>query len=117
MGHPRGDVSIQINGQPHILRLTLGALATIEQVFGADDVDDLVERLKQPRVIDIILVLHALLIGGGAQLTIEALKMSDVNLTDAARAIGDAFEVLGEAASNDKIADPHSDPTEAPGKP
>ena len=80
MTHPRGDVSITINGEDKTLRLTLGALADIEDKLGGGDLAALQARLKNPRVSDIILILHALLAGGGAALTL---------------AIAKAFEVLG----------------------
>lgn len=94
MTHPRGDVCIKINGEEKRLRLTLGALADIEDKLGGD-LSALQERLKAPRVSDIVLILHALLNGGGAALTLEALKASDVDLSEAARAVAKAFEALG----------------------
>ncbi|MFC2954043.1 gene transfer agent family protein [Marinicaulis aureus] len=95
MTHPRGDVSIRINGEEKTLRLTLGALADIEEKLGQGDLSSLQARLKQPRIADIVLILHALLAGGGATLTMEALKASDLDLAQAARAIAQAFESLG----------------------
>lgn len=94
MSHPRGDVPLVINGETKTLRLTLGALADIEAAFGGD-AEALKARLRRPRVGDIVLILHALLAGGGAGLSLEALKASDVNLSDAAAAIAKAFEALG----------------------
>lgn len=95
MTHPRGDVTIQVNGEEKTLRLTLGALAEIEEKLGGGDLTALQSRLKNPRVSDIILILHALLAGGGAALTLEALKASDLDLAQATRAIAKAFEALG----------------------
>lgn len=95
MAHPRGDIPIVINGEEKTLRLTLGALADIEAAFGGD-AEAMKARLQRPRVSDIILILHALLGGGGAAMTLEALKASDINLTDAAKAVAKAFESLGE---------------------
>ena len=104
MTHPRGDVSIKINGEDKTLRLTLGALADIEEKLGQGDLSALQARLKSPRVSDIILILHALLAGGGAALTMEALKASDLDLAQAARAIAQAFESLGEEDAPGKSA-------------
>lgn len=87
--------TIRIDGEERPLRLTLGALAQIEEALGGGDFDKLKDRLKAPRVADIVLILHALLAGGGAQLTLEALKASDVDLGEAARAVAKAFEALG----------------------
>ncbi len=95
MTHPRGDVRLRINGEEKTLRLTLGALADIEDRLGGGDLTALEARLKNPRIADIILILHALLSGGGAALTLEALKASDIDLGEAARAIAKAFETLG----------------------
>ena len=95
MTHPRGDVRIKINGEAKTLRLTLGALADIEEALGGGDFEALQARLKKPRVADIIMILHALLTGGGAPIALEALKASDVDLAEAARAIAKAFESLG----------------------
>lgn len=104
MTHPRGDVRLTINGEEKTLRLTLGALADIEDRLGGGDLTALQARLKNPRVADIILVLHALLAGGGAALTLEALKASDLDLGEATRAIARAFESLGDDDTPGKSA-------------
>lgn len=93
MTHPRGDLSLRINGEDKTLRLTLGALADIEQAFGGN-AEAMRTRLQHPRIGDIILILHALLGGGGTTMSLEALKASDVNLTEAAAAVAKAFEAL-----------------------
>jgi len=90
-------VRIRINGEEKPLRLTLGALARIEDALGGD-IESLKTRLQTPRVSDIVLILHALLAGGGAALTLEALKASDIDLAEAARAIANTFEALGAEA-------------------
>jgi Phage tail tube protein, GTA-gp10 len=100
-----GDAEITINGEPHKLRLTLGALAQIEDALGGD-FDALQARLKNPRISDMILILHALLTGGGAGLSLQLLKASDVDLAQAARAIAAAFQALSD----------DNDDTGAPGK-
>lgn len=87
--------AIKINGEEKPLRLTLGALAEIEDVLGGD-IESLKERLAKPRIGDLLLILNALLRGGGAALSIEALKASDVDLSEAADAIAQTFSALGE---------------------
>ncbi len=101
MSRRNGDVRLAINGEERTLRLTLGALAEIEAAFGGD-FDALQARLKNPRVSDVILILHALLAGGGAPLAIEALKASDLNLADAARAVADCFGALNDGETPGK---------------
>lgn len=98
MTHPRGDVRIKINGEDKTLRLTLGALAQIEESLGGGSLEALQARLKSPRISDLLLIVHALLTGGGAPLALEALKASDLDLTQAASAVASAFEALGDAA-------------------
>ncbi len=89
------NISIKINGADEKLRLTLGALASIETAFGGD-LGAMKQRLMNPRISDIIFILHALLVGGGSLLTLDVLRASDLDITDAARAIAESFEALGK---------------------
>jgi|GEM_PF-2905824 len=102
---------ILIHGERHQLKLTLGALAAIEASVGGGDFESLKKRLEAPRVSDLVLILHALIAGGGKDLAIEALRASDVDLSAASAAIADAFKVIAEP--------PQAEHTEkaAPGKP
>ena len=99
--------NIAINGEPHSLKLTLGALAEIEKALGGD-FDALSERLKSPRIGDVITILHALLIGGGHPLPASVLRAADIDFADAATAIAQVFEGFSPATTA---------PPEAPGKP
>jgi hypothetical protein len=89
-----GDASLIINGEAKPLRLTLGALASLEEHLGQGDFSSLQKRLEAPRVADILIILQALLQGGGFLTTIEMLKASDVDLSQAASAIAAAFRSL-----------------------
>ncbi len=104
-------VSVTIDGEPRPLRLTLGALAEIEAAFGGDFAA-FKERLKNPRVADIIVILHALVGGGGARIALEALKASDIDFAEASRAIAETFAALREDG-----AELGEDGAAAPGKP
>src|SRR5690606_14261063 len=92
--HRKGDAAIVINGEPMTLRLTLGALAALEETLGQGDFAALQKKLEAPRVSDLLLILQALLQGGGRLVSLDALKTSDIDLADAARAIADAFKSL-----------------------
>ncbi|RJE81228.1 gene transfer agent family protein [Paracoccus sp. JM45] len=63
----RGEVQIVLDGQPHIARLTLGALAELEDALAEDNLAALAGRLEEDRFSsnDIMAVLVAGLRGGG----------------------------------------------------
>ncbi|TQM94291.1 gene transfer agent family protein [Roseinatronobacter monicus] len=64
-----GEVTLVMDGQPHVLRLTLGALAELEAALGEDTLLALVERFEQGRFSarDVLALLVAGLRGGGWQ--------------------------------------------------
>ncbi|MGE0410355.1 MAG: GTA-gp10 family protein [Amphiplicatus sp.] len=95
-----GEAELLVNGERRRLRLTLGALAALEESF--DGIDALMERLKKPTARDLLLILHALVAGGGAPLTLDLLKSSDIDFKAAAKAIGAAFHALREEAERDE---------------
>ena len=50
MANPwRGEVGLVIEGEPHVMRLTLGALATLEAELAEPSLVALVERFEQGR--------------------------------------------------------------------
>ncbi len=98
--HRSGDAAITINGETKTLRLTLGALAALEETIGEGDFAALEKKLGNPRIADLLLVLQALLKGGGFSVSIEALKASDIDLGKAAIAIAAAFSTLSRDASD-----------------
>ena len=107
-----GDAALDINGEPHVLRLTLGALAELEQKFAdGGGVEALATRLAKPSVSDLIVILHTLLKGGGANIPLAVLAASDLDLPRAGKAIAAAFSRLG--ASDE----PDASKMEAPKKP
>lgn len=91
----KGDTTISLGGEDYPLRLTLGALASIEEHLGAGSFDALIERLKNPSANDLLFVLHALLQGGGVAVGLAALKNSGIDLGEASRAIASAFSAIG----------------------
>lgn len=63
----RGEIEAVLDGKPHRLCLTLGALAELEDAFGADDMLALAERFEAGRLgaRDAIRIIGAGLRGGG----------------------------------------------------
>lgn len=67
----RGEIEATIEGRRHVLVLTLGALAELEEAFAAEDMVALTERFAGGRLSarDITRILGAGLRGGGAEFT------------------------------------------------
>ncbi len=88
----RGEAALMIDGKQRRLCLTLGALAEMESAFACASLEALAQRLKTLSAKDVLIVLAALLRGGGErQIDVNA---SRVDLVDAANAIADCFASL-----------------------
>lgn len=61
----RGEVVVVLAGAERRLCLTLGALAEIETALGVRGLADLAERMRALSATDLMMVLAALLRGGG----------------------------------------------------
>jgi hypothetical protein len=64
-----GEVTILLDGQPHVAKLTLGVLAELETTLGTGSLVDLVERFEERRFStrDVLALIIAGLRGGGWQ--------------------------------------------------
>lgn len=62
-----GEVEVRLNGEAHVARLTLGALAELETQLGESSLMDLVERFENQRFSsrDVLALIVAGLRGGG----------------------------------------------------
>lgn len=104
-----GEVTVMLNGQAHVARLTLGALAELEAAMEAGSLVDLVERFEQGRYTtrDVLALIVAGLRGGGWCGTAEDLRTAEIagGLGGAARL---AAELLARAFV---LADPAAAPT------
>lgn len=62
-----GEVSVTLNGEAHVARLTLGALAELEAELGTGTLVELVERFEAGRFSarDVLMLIVAGLRGGG----------------------------------------------------
>lgn len=81
MGNPwRGDVTLVVNGEPVTARLTLGALAELEEQLEEPSLVALVERFEGNRFStrDVLALLVAGLRGGGAEVDAAALAKADI---------------------------------------
>jgi hypothetical protein len=75
-----GEVALVLDGERHVLRLTLGALAALEAELGADSLVALVERFETGRFAtrDVVALLIAGLRGGGWRGAPDALMDGEI---------------------------------------
>ena len=95
----RGEVTLEIGDTRYQLCLTLGALAEIESGLGVESLSDLQGRFSAPRSEDLLIVLSALLCGGGHDLSPSEVGRLPVKLPDAISAIRETFVAAGLSAS------------------
>lgn len=93
MNAARGETELVIGGQARRLCLTLGALAEIEAAFGCTRISELEARMRALSAADLMLVLAALLRGGGENEIAGQLGAQHVAPGAAARAVAEAFRL------------------------
>lgn len=86
----RGEAVVTLDGAPRRLCLTLGALAEIETGLGVEGLAAVAERMKALSARDLMVVLAALLRGGGE----KAPGVAAVDPREAARAVARAFAAV-----------------------
>lgn len=99
-----GEVELWLDGQRHVTRLTLGALAELETAVEAGSLIALVERFEGRRFTtrDVLAVLLAGLRGGGWRGEAEELRRAEIRggVAEAARVAAEllarAFALPGE---------------------
>jgi hypothetical protein len=108
MANPyRGDVSFEYEGEMHALRLTLGALAHLEDALGADGLQTLGRRLGEGRMSarDICMVLSAGFMGSGKPVPAEVLGIS-IHASELERAAVAAATLLAVTFGEGKASRP-----------
>ena len=81
MGNPwAGEVALIIDGQRRVLKLTLGALAELEQALAAGSLVDLVQRFESGgfSARDVLALLAAGLRGGGVDMAPAELGRAEI---------------------------------------
>lgn len=92
----RGEVVVPLAGAPRRLCLTLGALAQIETGLGVTGIEALASRMTALSARDLMIVLAALLHGGGEAALAEGLEQAAIPPREAAEAVARAFEAAAE---------------------
>lgn len=88
----RGEVLLEIDGRPHRLCVTLGAIAELEAAFDVGSIAELGERLGHLTASDLITVLAALTAGGGEAASTCELAAAQIDTRMAAHAVAAAFK-------------------------
>lgn len=99
-----GEVAVWLDGQRHVAKLTLGALAELEAALEAGSLFDLVERFEGGRFSsrDVLALIVAGLRGGGWQGTASDLRSVEIGggpmaaAKAAAELLARAFALPGE---------------------
>jgi Phage tail tube protein, GTA-gp10 len=99
-----GEVTIVLDGKPHVAKLTLGVLAELETTLGTGSLIDLVERFEQRSFStrDVLALVIAGLRGGGWQGTASDLLTVEIGggplaaARAAAELLARAFAMPGE---------------------
>lgn len=99
-----GEVTIVLDGKPHVAKLTLGVLAELETTLGTGSLVDLVERFEERRFStrDVLALVIAGLRGGGWQGTAGDLLTVEIGggplaaARAAAELLARAFTLPGE---------------------
>lgn len=91
MNGARGEVRVELAGEHRRLCLTLGALAEIETALAVEGAAALADRLRILSARDLLVVLAALLRGGGELDLADRLDQSAVDPREAAEAVSRAF--------------------------
>lgn len=94
----RGEVELPAGGRRYRLCLTLGALAEIETGLAAETMAGLEQRLGAPRARDLIVVLGALLRGGGHDISDIEVTALPLDVPQAVAAIAACFAAAGLGA-------------------
>ena len=87
----RGEATAVLAGAQRRLCLTLGALAEIETGLGVAGMAALAERMRSLSARDLMVVLAALLRGGGEGPLADGLASAPVDPREAAEAVARAF--------------------------
>jgi hypothetical protein len=89
----RGEILLDIDGEPQRLCVTLGALAELEAAFDVGSLTELGERLASLTASDLITVLSALTIGSERRMSPADFAGARIDAKAAAAAMAEAFRI------------------------
>lgn len=93
MNAARGETALTVDGRARRVCLTLGALAEIESALGCRTMAELELRMRALSAGDLMIVIAALLRGGGEADAAAGINAADISPGEAARAVAEAFRL------------------------
>ncbi len=96
MNGVRGEARVRLAGEERTLCLTLGALAEIETGLAIDGLAALAERMRALSARDLMVVLAALLRGGGEMTLAAGLADAGIDPREAVQAVARTFMAAAE---------------------
>lgn len=97
----RGDATLTVGDKKYTLRLTLGAMADIEDALGVP-ISKIGEKMQEPSIKDLISVVKAFIHAGGSEITDEEMRGWSIGLDQIMKAVNDCFERSGFGEEEDK---------------
>jgi hypothetical protein len=91
----RGESEFLAGTERYVMKLTLGALAEIENGLGVSSLADIAGKLKSLGTMDLATVASALLRGAGHNIAPSEVLKLETDLGTLIGAIGDAFDAVG----------------------
>ena len=91
----RGENEFLAGAERYVMKLTLGALAEVENGLGVSSLADIAGKLKSLGTMDLATVASALLRGAGHNISPEQVLKLDTDLGTLIGAITDAFDAVG----------------------
>jgi len=91
----RGESEFLAGTERYVMKLTLGALAEVENGLGVSSLADIASKLKSLGTMDLATVASALLRGAGHNISPEQVLKLDTDLGTLIGAITDAFDAVG----------------------
>lgn len=102
----RGESEFLAGTERYVMRLTLGALAEIENGLGVSSLNEIAGKLKSLATMDLATVASALLRGAGHNVSPEEVLKLDTDLGTLIGAITDAFDAVGLSQTKASSAPP-----------
>jgi hypothetical protein len=96
----RGEVPLRIGDVERRLCVTLGALAELEAAFDVGSLSELAERMARLTASDLILILAALVAGGGEAMSAAEIASARIDPKAAAAAVAEALRLAFDGGAH-----------------